>query len=64
MIIKGGLNDGAFCEIYDLHGREIIELQLTDNQLNIIDLPHGIKGIILVRVTDGLKVTLRKLTVI
>ncbi len=64
VIIKGGLNDGAFCEIYDLHGREIIELQLTDNQLNIIDLPHGIKGIILVRVTDGLKVTLRKLTVI
>ena len=45
MIIKGGLNDFVR---YMISMEEIIELQLTDNQLNIIDLPHGIKGIILV----------------
>ena len=64
VIIKGNLKDGAVCEIFELQGRKIVEQRLTDNQLNIIDLPYGIKGIIVTKVTDGVKVTVRKLTVL
>jgi hypothetical protein len=64
VIVKGNINEGAICEIYELHGRKIIEHRLTDNQMNIIDLPYGIKGIIFIRVNDGVKVIVRKLTVL
>ena len=64
VIIKGNLDVGANCEIYELTGRKVMEHRLTDNQMNIIDLPSGIKGILFIRVTDGGNVTVRKLTIL
>jgi len=64
VIIKGSLDVGANCQIYELTGRKVMEHRLTDNQMNIIDLPSGIKGILFIRVTDGGNVTVRKLTIL
>ncbi len=60
VIIKGNLDVGANCEIYELTGRKVMEHRLTDNQMNIIDLPSGIKGILFIRVTDGGNVTVKE----
>ena len=36
---------------------------MTGGELNTVALPEGLTGIVIVRVTDGLKVTTRKVAV-
>jgi hypothetical protein len=42
----------------------ILTRNLTDGELNIVDLPSGMKGIFIVRVRNGQKVTIRKIAVL
>jgi len=64
LIIKGGVSEGAQCEIYDMNGRLLLKSILTDGELNTFDLPAGLQGVILIKVTDVLKVTTRKIVVV
>ncbi len=60
VIIKGDVTKGSLCEIYDLRGKKILEKHLADGELNTVTLPSGLHGVYLIRVTDGMKVTTRK----
>lgn len=64
VIIKGEVTEQAVCELYDLNGKKMLEKKLTDTGMNTIDLPAGLKGVVMVRVTDGIKITTRKIAVI
>ena len=64
IIIKGAISDRAVCEIYDLQGNKILEGRLADSELNTIDVPDGLHGVLFVRVIDGMKVTTRKVAVL
>jgi len=64
IIIKGEISDISFCEIYDLRGKKIVDQQLTGGELNTVDLPAGIHGVYLVRVSDGLKAIVRKVAIL
>jgi hypothetical protein len=63
IIIKGELEEKAFCEMFDLNGKTILENRLDDNELNIINLPEKTHGVFIVRVVDGIKVTTRKVVI-
>jgi hypothetical protein len=63
IIIQGEVNEGSFCELFDLQGRKLLWQYLTDDELNAIDLPSGVHGMIMARVTDGQKVITRKLAI-
>ena len=39
-------------------------INLNDGALNTVDIPEGIHGVVLVRVTDGVKVTTRKIAIL
>jgi len=60
IIIKGEVSEKALCEVYNLQGKKILDKQLKGGEMNIVDLPAGIRGVYLVRVTDGVKATTRK----
>lgn len=60
IIIKGEVSDRAICEIYDTGGRKVMLIHLTDGELNTVALPSGSLGVYLIRVTDGVKVTTKK----
>jgi len=64
VIIEGEVTEQAVCELYDLNGKKMLEKKLTDTGMNTIDLPAGLKGVVMVRVTDGIKITTRKIAVI
>jgi len=64
VIIKGEVGEKAICEIFDVNGLLILKRQLSDNELNTIDLPHSLRGVYLVRVIEGVKVTTRKIAVL
>jgi hypothetical protein len=64
VIIRGEVSDRAVCELIDLSGRMILKRNLTDGELNIVDLPSGMKGVFIVRVMDGRNVTTRKIAVL
>lgn len=59
-VIKGSVSENAICEVYDMQGKRILERRLSDGELNTIALPRGLKGVYLVRVTDGVKIVSRK----
>jgi len=42
----------------------VIETRLTDGELNTITLPSGMHGVYLVRVVEGVKVTVRKVALL
>ncbi len=63
MIIQGEVSEGSLCEMFDISGRKITESRLSDEEMNFVDLPVGMNGVIVVRVTDGLKVISRKIAV-
>jgi hypothetical protein len=64
IIIKGSVTDGSVCELFDIQGNRILETRLTDGDLNTVSLPAGMVGVCLVRVTDGVKVTSKKVVVL
>jgi hypothetical protein len=64
IVIKGEVSATALCELFDVRGRKLLSYDLPDGELNTIDLPSGIRGVFFVRVTDGVKVTTRKIAVL
>jgi hypothetical protein len=58
--VEGELSSQAMGTIYDVMGRMIVEKRLTGDQLNTFTVPASLKGIYLLRVTDGEKVATRK----
>lgn len=64
IVIKGTVSDKAICEVYDVRGQMVIETRLTDGELNTITLPSGMHGVYLVRVVEGVKVTVRKVALL
>lgn len=64
LIISGETGIRAVCEIFDINGTLRLKRLLHDNSLNTVDLPQNLSGILLVRVTDGGKVTIRKVPVL
>ena len=63
VIIKGEVSDEAICEIYDTRGRQVVMTRLTDTELNTVIMPSASKGVYLVRVIDGGKVTTHKVAI-
>lgn len=64
IIIKGDVSNRAVCELYDLQGNRILENRLADSELNTVDIPTGLHGVLFVRVIDGMKVFTRKVAVL
>lgn len=64
VIIKGEVGERTICEIYNLRGQKIIETHLADGEMNMVSLPTGLKGVYLVRVIDGQKVTTKKVAIL
>ncbi len=63
LVIRGVVNTGSLCEIYDINGRKLMEQSLSDGELNTIGLPAGLHGVVVVKVTDGNKMVSRKIVV-
>jgi hypothetical protein len=53
VIIEGEVSSKAVAEIFDLQGRKIFKTTLSEGTYNSFTLPSGIKGIFIVKVTDG-----------
>lgn len=64
IIIKGSVTRGSVCELFDISGRKLLQQYLADGGMNFVDLPAGVHGVIVVRVTDGEKVVSRKVAVL
>lgn len=62
VILSGAVSEGSLCEVFDISGRKFLQQYLTDGGMNFVDLPAGVNGVIVVRVTDGVVVT-RKVVV-
>lgn len=60
VIIKGALDEGARCEIFNLQGKKITDLLLTGETLNIVAMPSGSKGPFVIRVSDGAGIFCKK----
>jgi hypothetical protein len=64
LVIRGRTGEGSVCELFDVQGRKILGHKLTDGELNTIDLPAGVRGIIVVKVTGGTFMITRKLALL
>jgi hypothetical protein len=64
IIIKGTVSSNAICEVFDVSGRKITDRKLMDDDLNTVELASHSEGVLIVRVTDGAKVTTRKVTLL
>ena len=63
LVIQGRVNAGSLCGIFDVSGRKMTERRLSDGEMNFVDLPVGMRGVIVVKVTDGSRVVSRKVVV-
>ena len=63
LVIQGEIGDGSVCGLFDLQGRKLLEQRLADGGMNIVELPVGLHGVVLVRVIDGTVVITRKLVI-
>jgi hypothetical protein len=61
LIIKGTVGGSALCEMIDMQGRKMLEQGLSDGELNTVEMPVGLHGVVVVKVTNGNVVTTRKL---
>ncbi len=61
VIIKGTVGRSALCEMFDMQGRKMLEQGLSDGELNTVEMPVGLHGVIVVKVTDGTKLISRKI---
>ena len=64
VIIQGEVSDKAICEVYNIVGKKILNLQLTGGELNTVSLPSGSKGVFIIRVIDGVKVATHKVALL
>jgi hypothetical protein len=64
VIIKGEVSDRAICEIYNVNGKKVLDKRLSGGELNTIAIPSGLNGVFIVRVTDGVKVTTKKVAIL
>ena len=64
LLIKGEVSDNTLCEVYDMRGQRVLVTNLNDKEMNTIDLPSGLSGVYLIRVTDGAKVTTAKVALL
>lgn len=62
-MIQGRVNAGSLCEMFDMGGRKMTDRRLSDGEMNFVDLPVGMRGVIVVKVTDGSSVVSRKVVV-
>lgn len=60
VIIKGEVGEKAICEIYSLSGQKILETRLDGGNMNTVAMPAGTKGILIIRVVDGIGESVRK----
>ena len=58
--IQGAVSERATCEVYDTFGKKIFETRLTDGDYNSFNMPSVGKGVYLVKVTDGDKISTQK----
>lgn len=58
--IQGVVSDRANCEVFDIRGLKIFETILIDGDYNTFTLPSTLRGVYLVKVTDGTKVVTSK----
>jgi hypothetical protein len=63
LVIQGRVNAGSLCEIFDMSGRKMTERRLSDGEMNFVDLPVGMRGVMVVKVRDGERVVNRKVVV-
>lgn len=63
IIIQGERSGRATCEIFDMRGVKVVSTYLEGGEISTIDLPAGTRGVLVVRVTEGAKVTTRKVPV-
>jgi len=63
VIIDGIVSEGSLCEIFDIQGRKLLERKLSDGDMNVIEMPVGMHGVLAVKVTDGVRVVSRKVVV-
>lgn len=63
LTVSGHVGEGSLCELFDLQGRKLLGQKLSDERLNIINLPTGLHGVFVVKVTDGMRVTARMVAV-
>ncbi|MHC1731102.1 MAG: DUF2341 domain-containing protein [Bacteroidales bacterium] len=64
IIIKGKVGDNARCEVFDVRGSKVTDKLLDDGDLNSVELASHSEGVLIVRVTDGTKITTRKVTLL
>ncbi|MCU0458726.1 MAG: DUF2341 domain-containing protein [Bacteroidales bacterium] len=63
LVIKGLVTGGSLCELFDIQGRKLMEESLSDGELNTIELPAGLSGVVVVKVTNGNVIETRKLAI-
>jgi len=61
VIIQGEVSEGSLCEIFDVNGRKVTAVRLMGGEMNMVDLPSDTGGILIIKVTDGVKVITRKI---
>ena len=64
LVISGKIGEGSSCELIDIRGRVLMERKLAAGEIHTLDLPLGMNGVIIARVTDGKSVLTRKLVVL
>ena len=64
VIIKGNVGERAICEIYNYRGQQVLKTNLTDGELNTVDLYSKLKGVYMVRILDGVKVYTQKVVLL
>ena len=62
--IEGEVSENAVCTVFDIQGRKCKEIKLTDAANNIITLPLSIKGVYVVKVTDGVRVSTQRVMIL
>jgi len=58
--IQGQTGGMAICEVFNALGQKIFETRLTDPEYNSFSMPAEARGVHFVKVTDGAKITTRK----
>lgn len=58
--IQGSVSEQATAEIFDILGRKILEKRLSGSTLNVLTIPSTVRGVYMVKVTDGAITCIRK----
>jgi hypothetical protein len=64
VVIRGSVSEMAVCEVIDLQGKTVLKTRLADGDLNTVSVPSGMHGVYIVRITDRLKITIRKVAIL